>query len=523
MNFKKLSWSCQPATLILIFSGYSACCNYIFLNKLSDAWFSIAGATAALFFVFIILYSVLLVRPAAKFLMSFFIVGNAAAFYFMKNYGIVIDEFTIHNLAAASANEIRSFLNADFFFFLDIAGLIPVLLLCRTKIDTPPLRDEIKERIFLAAVSFLGLLWTGRHLLPVKENPDILLSLLPTNYILSGMSFADLAVNPFAPRKTDLEGTVNRYWKDNGRKNVFVVILGESARAANFSLYGYKRDTNKALKPYIDDMLVFPPAQACGTQTLISVPCLFSFHNRKDFMEKRAWRRVLYEGNVLDTLAHNGYHVLWRENDYGCFDVCNRITTEEFCGGGGCLDEVLQKDLSQRISEINDNAVIILHHGGSHTPYHKRYPSDFDIFRPSCADASAISCKRQQKINSYDNSIIYTSHLMSRLFEDLKKLQNKYNVIVFYTSDHGESLGEDGIYLHAAPYETAPSYQKEVPFLVWIPEKTRRNMNYDRNCLRRKQKENVSHDNFFHSLLGAAGIITKDYIPSLDIFSGCHK
>lgn len=523
MNSKNYSWSCQPTKLILFFSVFSACYNINLIKSLCDNKFEMICAAAALFFVFNIIYAILLIRPIAKFVMSFVILGNAAAFYFMYKYGIIIDEFTIHNLAVANADEIRPFLTADFFLLVDIAVFIPVLLLCKIKIVKTPFKEEAKKRSILAIASFLGLLLTGQYLLPIRENTEILYRLLPANYISSGFSFANLTANPASPRKTDIQGIIKRYWKDNGRKNVIVVILGESARAANFSLYGYKRDTNKALKPYIGDMLVFPPAQTCGTQTLISVPCLFSFHNRESFMETKAWRRMLYERNVLDTLANNGYYVLWHENDYGCFDVCNRINTKEFCGGGGCLDEIIQKDLSKKIEKINDDMVIVLHQNGSHSPYSERYPKEFEIFKPAAQHDIFARRPQEEIINAYDNSIVYTSHLMAELFKDLEKLQDKYNIIVIYTSDHGESLGEDGVYMHATPYKTAPAYQKEVPFLVWMPETTRRNMNYDRDCLRRKQKQRVSHDNLFHSLLGAAGIFTKDYIPALDIFYGCHK
>lgn len=193
------------------------------------------------------------------------------------------------------------------------------------------------------------------------------------------------------------------------------MIVGESARAANFSLNGYERDTNKALKPFAKEMMIFKKARACGTSTAISVPCLFSPYERTNFVAGSS----SYTENVLDVLAYNGYQLLWRENNSSCKGNCNRIPTEVFCQDGKCYDELMNNDIAEKVRAMGDKAVIVLHQHGSHGPdYFLRYPEEFEIYKPVCKDEVLKNCTLRQIRNTYDNSIAYTSHVVADLLKN---------------------------------------------------------------------------------------------------------
>lgn len=313
-----------------------------------------------------------------------------------------------------------------------------------------------------------------------------------------------------------------------------VLIVGETARAQNFSLNGYTKETNPLLAKR-DDVIAFQHVSSCGTYTAYSIPCMFSNMLRANYDENRAQ----HQENVLDILKKVNIDVTWYDNDTGCKGVCDRVNhidtdkkyqaqNSKFCREGTCYDEVLIQELDEKLQNINsdsDNDVlIVLHMIGSHGPtYYQRYPAKFKKFTPTCDTNQINNCDATSLINTYDNTIVYTDYIIDQSITLLQTYQNKFNTSLIYLSDHGESLGENGVYLHSLPYSIAPKQQTQIPLIMWLSKAWQKQKNIDANCLKTiAQRNEFSQDNLFHTLLSAFDIKTKEYNETLDILSSCN-
>jgi lipid A ethanolaminephosphotransferase len=311
--------------------------------------------------------------------------------------------------------------------------------------------------------------------------------------------------------------------KDTKPKLV-IVVVGEAARAMNFSLNGYEKQTNPNL--VLEDIVNYSNATSCGTETAISVPCMFSIYNQADYSDSKGKTSE----NVLDILNHAKINLLWRDNNSDAKGVADRITYEDLnnekdeklCATGECFDEILLKDLQKYVDKQTGDTLIVLHQKGSHGPaYYKRYPKEFLKFTPVCASNQLELCTQQEIQNGYDNTILYTDYFLSKTIHFLKQNEDKYQTAMIYSADHGESLGENGVYLHGMPYILAPDFQTHIGFFQWFGEDFKKKV--DTNCLKRNGKKEVSHDNLFHTILGIMDIQTSVYDKNLDILSECKK
>jgi lipid A ethanolaminephosphotransferase len=234
----------------------------------------------------------------------------------------------------------------------------------------------------------------------------------------------------------------------------------------------------------------------------------------------------------LDVLAHAGISVLWKDNNSGCKGVCQRVTTENteilnvkgLCADGECFDEVMLRGLQDYFDKLKNDTVIILHQKGSHGPaYYKRHPASFKVFMPECTNDQVQDCPQADIVNAYDNTILYTDYFLAEVIKLLKTNIGKYNTAMLYMSDHGESLGEDGIYLHGLPYSFAPEGQTHIPFIMWLSKDFSDSFGLDTECVKRQRNTAYSHDNLFHSVLGMLNIKTTAYQADYDVFSHCHQ
>ena len=302
-----------------------------------------------------------------------------------------------------------------------------------------------------------------------------------------------------------------------GRAATSRVVLGETARADNFSLTGYARPTNAALADR--DVTFFSNVTSCGTDTASSVPCMFSDLGADRFSLDAASRRE----NVLDVLRSTGVQVGWVDNNSGCKGVCDRVESvnvsrDPGCPDGQCQDEVLVAALKQRLPRVQSDTLLILHQQGSHGPaYFKRYPAP-GRFQPTCMTNRIQDCPREALINTYDNTIDYTSRVLAMAIDLLASDQER-DTVLLYVSDHGESLGERGIFLHGLPRILAPHEQSHVPMLLWMSAGAKGRLVPAGECLRALQPRALSHDNLFHTLLGAFGVEANVYRASLDILA----
>ncbi|MDN5788133.1 phosphoethanolamine transferase, partial [Pseudorhodobacter sp.] len=304
---------------------------------------------------------------------------------------------------------------------------------------------------------------------------------------------------------------------------LIVVMAGETARAQNWSLGEYSRDTNPELAKR--DIAYFDNVSSCGTATAVSLPCMFSHLGRADY----SYEKALSTENLLDVLGRAGYHVEWWDNNTGDKNIASRFTVENvitstdprYCADGECTDGIFLDKLADYAKTMTRNTVLVLHMIGSHGPsYYLRYPKAFEDFKPTCMTSELKDCSNELITNAYDNTIRYTDHILATIIDDLAA-QDRVLPAMFYASDHGESLGENGLYLHGAPYFVAPAFQTRVPMLMWLGTDFAQTFGIDEACIKAKRSEPFSHDNMFSTILRLADVKTDTLDPALDIIEGC--
>ena len=239
--------------------------------------------------------------------------------------------------------------------------------------------------------------------------------------------------------------------------------------------------------------------------------------------------------NLLDVLQHAGLAVLWIDNQPGgCKGVCERVPTvntsatqdPELCANGECLDGVLLRGLDARLAALPPErrargVVLVLHQMGSHGPaYSERSPAAFKRFGPECTSSHLPDCSGEQIRNAYDNSIAYTDHVLGSAIGWLRA-QGGYDGALLYLADHGESLGENNLYLHGLPYALAPDAQKHVPWVTWLSPAFEQRSGIATGCLRGRADARLTHDHLFHSVLGLLQVQTQAYRRGLDAYAPC--
>lgn len=502
--------------------------NLPFARKLwsiSPSFLFVAGGLFCALMLLCAAVSLLFNKYTAKPLAVFFCILNALVFYFMSAYNTPIDKIMLLNVIQTDIYEIQDLLGLKLLVFLLLLGFLPSLIILKTKIDYGNVKRSLFSSAVVIAVSaalcaavMLSNYTTTEQFF--RSHRDTKYYLLPVNYVSASFSVWKMrrkSKHSFITVADDAK--LNRYW-NNPKKNLIVFVVGETARAANFSLGGYHRPTNAPLDKYRQEIVYYGNTTACGTSTAIAVPCMFSPNGRQNF----TIGSEEYTENLLDILQKTGYKVLWRENNTGCKNNCNRVEIEDFCTQKSCFDEIMLTNFSTKVKQTDKDTLVVMHQTGSHGPaYFEHYPKEAARWSPVCQTENFNRCSAAELINVYDNTIYYTSLFLRKVIDELTSLSDEYNVALIYASDHGESLGENGIYLHAHPYETAPVYQKKIPLLIWLPDNSAKAFGLNRNCLKNAAQQPYSHDNLFHSVLGLAGIETIAYTPALDIFSGCRK
>jgi len=305
-------------------------------------------------------------------------------------------------------------------------------------------------------------------------------------------------------------------------RELIILVVGEAARADRFSLNGYGRETNPLLSK--EDVIFYPDMHSCDTSTATSVPCMFSNLTRAGFSSKKARERE----NVLDIAQRAGVSVLWRDNNSDSKGVALRVPYEDYQDparntifDGEGRDEGMLVGLQNYIdARKSGDILIVLHQMGNHGPaYYKRYPKGFERFTPACQSNQLDQCSPEEIGNAYDNAILYTDYFLSKVIALLKQNDKRFETAMVYMSDHGESLGEFGVYLHGMPYVMAPETQKHIAAIMWFGE----GFSIDRNILRKQAGGKYSQDNLFHTILGIMEIQTELYNPQMDILSEAHR
>lgn len=455
----------------------------------------------------------------------------ATASYFIHSYGVLIDGDMLANVLQTDRGEALELVNGRMLLWIGAFGVLPVLLLGRVRLVVGPWRRELALKLgsiafALAGIGGIVLSLYQPYASLVRNHRELRLLLTPSNLVG--------AVHSYASRQLQAPATLQVVGADAhrvlpaggaGKPRLTVLVVGETARAANFSLNGYGRPTNPELAAA--RVVSFTEVRSCGTATATSVPCMFLDVGRDGYRDAYAKSR---EG-LLDVLQRAGVAVLWRDNNSGCKGACDRVPSEdiaalqlpELCRDGACHDEALLVGLQDYLDRLERDAVVVLHMKGSHGPaYFKRYPPAFARFAPACADSQLDRCTPQSIVNAYDNSLLYTDHVLKRTIELLERNAARFDTAMLYLSDHGESLGENGIYLHGLPYAMAPDEQKHIPMILWLSEGLQRREGIRSACLEKRRTAPLSHDNLFHSVLGLMDVRTDAYQPQRDLFRPCR-
>ncbi len=466
-------------------------------------------------------------------LMPLLLVLGAGAAYAVMVQNIYFNADMIQNLLQTTPSEASAWLSVKFIGWVLLAGVLPAVLYARY------------AEISTAASWYQGLGWRALSLLVsvlvvgavaavayqnyasfFRNNKGINHQIVPTNFI--GASFKTVynlydANRPFEQIGLDAK----RDRTPHERKRLLVLVVGETTRAQNWGLNTGAPDTTPELKKMGAEVINYPNVSSCGTATAISVPCMFSRMNRSDYNGNTA----KHQEGLMDVLQRAGVYTSWRENDSGCKGACDRIkhidmrelAAKSQCGSEGCLDMALLNGLEQEIQAMPNDGVIVLHTMGSHGPaYYERYTDEFRKFTPTCDTNQIQDCSNTALQNTYNNTILYIDHMVSQTINLLKKQQN-IDAALWYFSDHGESLGENGMYLHAAPYAVAPSQQTHIPMIFWANPGWYQDLGISSACLQKNAVKAYSHDNLFHSVIGVTDVKTHEYDRDLDMFAECRQ
>ncbi|MDO8882695.1 MAG: sulfatase-like hydrolase/transferase [Pseudotabrizicola sp.] len=466
-------------------------------------------------------------RPVAALL----ILIAAGAHYYERNFGVLIDREMVRNVFETTMTESRHLITGSAIFQISLTGILPAALVFWPKVRHVGVWHQLWRwplGVMLGFALMVGALFGDykAYSAALREHHDLMGAYQPgaslnavLRYTREQWKTADPIVQPLGT-----DARPSPVLASTDKPVLLVIFAGETARAQNFGLNGYVRDTTPNLRAH--DVINFADTSACGTSTAVSLPCMFSRLTQAEYSRDA----FLSEENLLDVLTHAGMVVEWHDNNTGDQRIATRTgwarvdaTPDPEACAIECTDEVFLPLIADRLATITQNTVLVLHMIGSHGPaYHLRYPPARANFQPECKTSQFSACTVEEIVNSYDNTILETDFVLSRTI-DMMQASDRVHSAMIFLSDHGESLGEDGLYLHAAPRFMAPETQTKVPFVLWMGQGFQSAMRLDRDCLRDASFNPVSHDNLFHSVLGLLDLTTTVRDPALDLFGTCRN
>lgn len=502
--------------------------GWLYLQGRPTTFASIAIGVTCLYIALCVAVSV---KYAMKPIFIVLILCAASGAWFMDRFGVVIDIEMIRNAAQTNSSEAGHLVTPGFLLHMFVYGVLPSLLLIWVRVRHRTFFAKVRGNLAVIApalvIALVAGLSHGRiYAATVRAHHDWFETLNPFVPLVTAIQYAagETSDSNIVAAPLGEDAHVADSPLTERKPRLMIVVAGETARAENFSLGGYGRNTNPELAK--QDILYFPQTSSCGTATAVSLPCMFSVYTRAEYTH----RKGLETQNLVDVLGHAGVNVEWWDNNTGSKQIASRIKELELfksgipglCSGEECRDQVLLDNLDAFIGSVKSDTVLVLHQIGSHGPaYYQRYPEEFRRFTPECRAADFSECSRDEIVNAYDNSIAYTDHIVSTVIDKLRGQEDRLDVSMIYMSDHGESLGELGLYLHGTPYMIAPSQQTHVPFVLWLGKDEK--AAYSADCLKAETEKPQSHDNLFHTVLGMMRVQTKVRDPALDLMSACRR
>ena len=464
-------------------------------------------------------------------ILMFLLILSAVTAYYQDVLGVVIDREMIQNAAYTTATEAKHLITLSFLLRVTLLGILPALVVAWVRIKPARWWRGLLAWLFSwagAFALFLGLVFSDFRTngSAIREHNELGWSTQLGAPLAGAFGYAKMMLRTrnvvVAPLGTDARK--GPLLAKAAKPVLTVFVVGETARAANFSLGGYARNTNPELAAR--NVIYFSDVSSCGTSTAVSMRCLFSNLKREGY----SYQAGQSQENLLGVLRHAAVNARWFDNNTGDLGVADRFKSEtlsslkdqKYCAKGECEDAILLPRLQDVLTTMTDDMVVVIHQMGSHGPsYYLRYPPDFEPFKPACQTAQFADCTNPEIINAYDNTIAYTDKMLGQTI-DMLAGQDRVITSMIYVSDHGESLGENGIYLHAAPYFMAPIEQTHVPMVMWFSDAYKAAFQLDVACIRAKSTLPASHDNIFHTILGMMDITTTVRDPALDLTTGCR-
>ncbi len=495
----------------------------------------IISIVLVLVFFLIFFFTLLSARFIFKPILIITLIISSFTAYFMDTYSVVIDSEMIRNAMQTNLNESLDLFSWKLVVYVLLLGAIPSLIIYKIKIEKRTFKQELIGKIkalgfSLLVIVVLLLSFSKFYTSFFREHKPLRYHVNPIYWIYSIGKYTNATFNsgPIIVKPLGEDAKVvheGGLGKAEGPELV-IMVVGEAARADRFSLNGYERETNPLLKK--EDIINFSDMHSCGTATAQSVPCMFSVFDRADYDHEKG----ITTENVIDVLKHTGFvNILWRDNNSDSKGVALRVDFEDYrtpktntiCDGGECRDEGMLVGLDAYIKKHKgEDILIVLHQMGNHGPaYYKRYPKEFEKFTPICKTNQLEECTQEEVSNAYDNAILYTDYFLSKVINFLKAYSKDHETAMIYMSDHGESLGENGLYLHGMPYLIAPETQKHIASVMWFGGEMKKDI--DTKKLNAYKDKEFSQDNLFHTLLGIFEVGSKVYDKNKDILYNAKK
>jgi lipid A ethanolaminephosphotransferase len=489
-----------------------------------------AGAVWALM---LLVVSVLAVRKLQKPVLVALLITAGVTSYYVDVLGVVVDRDMIQNAMTTTFAESKHLITMQFITHVFLYGVLPSLLVLWVRIRRASVGRALVGYGVVGLVSvalLVGLLFTNlkAYSTVLRADKELMGSVQPLAPMGGALRYAKMMFKStqIVVQPTGRDAKPGPFLEKVEKPVLMVIVAGETGRAQNWSLGGYERDTNPELAKR--DIIYYPNATSCGTATATSLPCMFSPLTMAEY----SYEGGLSNENLLDVLMHAGFDVEWWDNNTGDKNIGDRLSVRphtmkaedgaEFCFPE-CIDGVFLKKLQDKADTITKNTAIVLHQIGSHGPsYWLRYPADQERFTPACKTPELTECSSEEIVNAYDNTIAYTDMFLAQVIDQLDA-SSRVIPAMYYVSDHGESLGEGGLYLHGTPYFMAPEYQTHVPMVLWMSQRFRDSLGVDAACLKAKSAEPASHDNMFSTVLGMVDVTTTAKDDALDLAGACRQ
>lgn len=467
------------------------------------------------------LLNLLAYRSLTTPVLALFLVVSSVAAYFTDKYGTVLNDEMLMNMLQTNVAEAGDLLSFSLVWRVALLGVLPACLLFRFKPRSLGKLAEVRS-VLITGVSLVLLMvlcivpFTSTYASFFREHKTARFYANPTYVTYSAINLAARSFRAHSPeviRPVATDAVPTEELESEEHRELIVMVVGETARADRFSLNGYPRLTNPALEK--EQVLSLQNVHSCGTSTAVSVPCMFSDMTEAHFsIEKSSTLE-----NSLDVLKRNGVEVLWRDNNSDSKGVALRVDYQDFrtpefnpvCDEE-CRDIGMLQGLGDYINQRpGKDILIVLHQMGNHGPaYYKRYPKEFEHFTPVCKTNELSNCSQQEIDNAYDNAIRYTDYFLSQVIAFLRQYDKSHEVAMLYVSDHGESLGEYGVYLHGAPKSFAPEAQTHVASVVWFGSQ----FDYGLPEVKSFENDYLTHDALFCTLLLAYELDTESCIEN---------